>query len=123
MRVDREKLIFHALCVLEQLADRCGEGRVEGDCDARLALAVLFAFSRSGDRSSYDGFWRNLTCPHHQSTETQENYCREAHAHTNIRGIIRDVGAPETPDFSGAISKAADRLKRRNQGPPAISAG
>lgn len=116
MRVSSDQLIFHSLCVLEQLRARCEDGPVDPDCDARLALAVLFAFSKNGDRGCYDGFWHNLTAPQHQDREHMENVCRANQALRFINGIMRDVGAPLDPEYAARVSAEAHRLERKARG-------
>jgi len=61
MRVDRSKMIFLALCVLMDFQRRAARGPVSPGYSARLALALLYSFSRTGNRTIYDRFWRNLS--------------------------------------------------------------
>ena len=105
MRVVREKLIFLALWVLVEWSERAAEGPVQPDISVRLALAILFACGKSQSRRSYDAFWRRLSDPGLAGTHASENnYVRRSYADSCIKGIIRDVGAPETPEYWAGLS-------------------
>lgn len=108
MRVARERLILLALSVLTRWSEKAAQGPVTPDVTVRLALAVLYTFGKSGDRGSYDEFWRLLSDPgiegqhKEQADDIRRSYCDSC-----IKGIITDVGAPHTPQFSEAVSKVA----------------
>lgn len=118
MRVARERLIFYALSVLVGWAERAADGPVQPDISVRLALAFLFTCGSSRERRSYDNFWTRLSDPGLEDKQKSQNdYIRRTYCHTSIKGIISDVGAPETPDFWEALFKAAgERANKRGPG-------
>jgi hypothetical protein len=100
MRVAREKLIFLALSLLVRWSDRSAKGPLQPDIGVRLALAFLYTCGESQDRCTYDEFWRRLSDPGLAGKHVGENdYIRRSYADSCIKGIIRDVGAPETPEY------------------------
>ena len=64
MRVARERLIFLALAVLFRAALDAEDKPSTPRADVRLALAVLFIFSRARERRPYDEFWLILRDPY-----------------------------------------------------------
>lgn len=110
MRIAREKLIFYALSVLAGWSERAANGPVQPDVSVRLALAFLFSCGRSHDRRGYDNFWKRLRDPGlDEKHQSQNDYVRRSYCHTSIKGIITDVGAPETPEFWNALFAAERR--------------
>ncbi|MFA7506362.1 MAG: hypothetical protein WCZ28_16810 [Burkholderiaceae bacterium] len=119
MRVEREKLILMALRVLAQRHWQAQKGPVEAGPGDRLALALLFAFSRSGDRSVYDEFWRNLGERFDEAfSETVANVWRHNTCQSSISWIMRDVGAPADAEFNAAVYHPA-RAGALTPAPPA----
>jgi hypothetical protein len=63
--MSRNRLVFLALCVLEEAADAAARGRVAPAVSLRLALAYLYAVGDRRaewfDRQPYDEFWRVAT--------------------------------------------------------------
>jgi hypothetical protein len=102
MRVARERLIFFALSVLMTWAERAANEPVQPDISVRLALAFLFSCGRSRDRRSYDAFWKRLSDPGIKDG-CQNDYIRRSYCHTSIKGIITDVGAPQTPEYWNSL--------------------
>lgn len=108
MRVTREKLIFLALSVLTQWSARAAKGPVRPDMGVRFALTFLYTCGKSRNRGTYDDFWRLLSDPGGQCMhDSQRNYIRGTYCDSCLKGIILDVGAPMTPEFSQALSDAA----------------
>lgn len=107
MRVAREKLIFICLCVLVDWRERSRGGPVKPDFGLRVALAVLFAFSRSGERERYDRFWRCLPDPQPSTgNDSQRDIFRSNEAHACFEWITRDVGAPGDMAYRSRLSDA-----------------
>lgn len=110
MRVAREKLIFLALSVLVRSSQRAADGPVHPDMGVRLALALLYSCGKAQDRRRYDEFWQRLSDPGSAGKHvSQNNYIRRSYADSCIKGIIRDVGAPETPEYWAELSCAGDK--------------
>jgi hypothetical protein len=106
MRVARDKLILISLAVLMRARHDIQQGPIKPGADVRLALAVLFAFSQSGDRATYDRFWRNLSNPFDGAErENQSNIWRHNEAHACFEWITRDVGAPGDVEYRAKISE------------------
>lgn len=93
MRVARERLIFLALCALDEFADQAKEGPVPPPIGVRLALAFLWAFSNGTNRGSYEGFWRNLTPRKGPDYRPMVSY-KERHvfARHQFNGIVQSLG-------------------------------
>lgn len=107
MRFARDKLIFLALCTLKEWQERCRAVPVKPDFGLRVALGVLFAFSRSGEREHYDRFWRNVGNSFPSAdTENASTVWRSNEAHCCFEWISRDVGAPQDMDYRAKIGKA-----------------
>jgi hypothetical protein len=106
MRVARERLIFIALAVLMRARHDLQNGAIKPGAEVRLALAVLFAFSRSGERAHYDRFWRNLSDPFAGAErETQSSIFRQNEAHACFEWITRDVGAPGDAEYRSKVGE------------------
>jgi hypothetical protein len=107
MRVVREQLIFLSLCVLEDWRERCRSGPAKPDFGLRVALAVLFALGKSGNREHYDRFWRNLTEPFLSAhSDAARKVFRMNEAHCCLEWITRDVGAPADPGYRSRLFEA-----------------
>jgi hypothetical protein len=100
MRFARDKLIFMALCALEDWRERGNSGPVTPDFGLRVVLAVLFALGKSGSREHYDRFWRNLTEPYSNAhSDVTGNVFRSNEAHACFEWITQDVGAPQDMEY------------------------
>lgn len=95
MRIGQTKLIFLALRVLMELEDRAKAGPFQPGAEARLALAVLYSFSRSGHRDLYDRFWRNLYDQDEPAGGISRPDDRSTRALRVITQIIDDVCPPD----------------------------
>jgi hypothetical protein len=110
MRVAREKLIFLALSLLVRWSERSDNGALQPDIGVRLALAFLYSCGESQDRRIYDEFWQRLSDQGLPGRHASQNdYVRRSYADSCIKGIIRDVGAPETPEYWAGLSCAGRR--------------
>jgi hypothetical protein len=106
MRVAREKLILISLAVLMRARQGIQQRPIKPGADVRLALAVLFAFSRSGERARYDRFWRDLSDPFGGAErENQSTVFRHNEAHACFEWITRDVGAPGDAEYRAKVSE------------------
>lgn len=116
MRFGRDKLTFLALCVLQDWRHRCSSGPALPDFGLRMALAVLYTYSESGERENYDRFWRNVAEPFESAhSDTARNVFRSNEAHRCFEWISRDVGAPQDTGYRARIGRA---LRRRSKGRP-----
>ncbi|MDB5581504.1 MAG: hypothetical protein JWR80_6680 [Bradyrhizobium sp.] len=65
MGLDRRRLTFLALCVLDEAWDQARSGKVPASIGLRLALACLYALGDRRnewfDREQYEEFWRAAT--------------------------------------------------------------
>ena len=123
MRFARDKLIFLALCTLWDWRERCRTEPIKPDFGLRLALAVLFTFSRSGEREHYDRFWRNVGNPYPSAdNETAPIVWRSNEAHCCFEWISRDVGAPPDMEYRAKIGEALHGPSK-HQWTPGPSAG
>ena len=110
MRVGRERLITLALGVLMRGIESIRRGPAAPGADVRLALAVLYGFSRSGERGNYDGFWRNLSDPQAGVySETAGNTMRMNEATRCFEWIAKDVGAPAHFEYRALLARLARR--------------
>ena len=90
MRIDRDKLIWIALGVLDRCAHTLGPDPEQPDPAVRLALAVLHELGAT--RKSIDEFWQVLREPFPNHSDSQRSYMRGTFARTQLIGIARDVG-------------------------------
>lgn len=58
MRIARERLIFHALCVVDEAQDHARRGAVPASAGLRLALAILHL--SGAQRGWIDQLWSGL---------------------------------------------------------------
>lgn len=116
MRIDREHLVFKALCALSEIVEQCGAGPVSPSLALRFSLAYLFSVS-DGDRSSFDTFWKVVQTGDDQfHSETMARAMRGAYARTEMTGIARSVGVELTVDYMGRLSAACRGGKLRAGG-------
>lgn len=110
MRFSQQHLIFKALCVLQAWSYRAAIEPVKPDIGVRFALAFLFTCGKSGERRIYDEFWKLRGDPGFPTMhEERRRYIRKSYCNSCINGIMLDVGAPMTPEFSQAVDAAARR--------------
>lgn len=114
-------MIFLSLCVLEEWRERSRSGPAKPDFGLRIALAVLFALGKSGERENYDLFWRNLTEPYANAfSDAARNTFRANETHRCFEWITRDVGAPADPQYRSRLFEARHGPSReRTSGQPA----
>lgn len=92
MRIDRDRLIFYALATCAEQVELAHAAVPPPSHGVRLALAVLFEFSK-GDRKPFDDFWRQMgRAEEHSWSDTIASYCRATHLQTQLRGVMRAVG-------------------------------
>jgi hypothetical protein len=100
--------MFLALVALYEVADEAGRAPVRPSFALRFALAFLYTNS-NGDRSSYDGFWRQ--CQHPYDGRTQANYARGTMTRTAWNGICHSLGVALSIDFMEQIHSACRSRK------------
>ncbi len=114
MRFDRERLIFKALCALDEIVDECRSGPVKATFAMRFALAYLYTVS-NGHRASYDTFWREARDPKSSAySDHDRRYLRSTNARTALTGIARSVGIEMTAQVMRALSDARKGPKVQN---------
>lgn len=107
MRLPKERLLFHALCVLEDAAEEAMRvGRVTPRASVRLALATLYAFSRDTDgiqtASWHRTFWKTLTAEDLTNSRTSQGFGRSQSLTSSLNGIARAAGMPRDHDYDAA---------------------
>lgn len=99
MRIDQQRLIILALAVLKEAALACEPAPLKPSLALRFALRFLWAHS-TGPRHPYDGFLNAVQDPGlADKHESNQRYVRFTYAESGLKGIIRSVGMPETPEF------------------------
>lgn len=115
MRLGRERIIFLALCVLDEAVEACNAGPLAPSVSVRLALSTLFAIS-DGRREAYDKFWQTIMDPMaSQNSETISRYVRTSYARTEMMGIARTVGVELTVERLHQISAVTRPRDRERQ--------
>jgi hypothetical protein len=113
MRIDRNTLVFKALCALDEVAIEAGDAPLKPSLSTRFALAFLYAVS-DGDRSPYDQFWREIgDAKASAHSEGSGRYIRGSYARTAFTGIARTVGIDVGIEVMAKLAEA-----RRNHGGP-----
>jgi hypothetical protein len=110
MRVARERLIFLALCALDEIVDQAEGGPVRPTIGLRFALAFLWACSDGTARGCYDGFWRCVT-PKKPDEQYRSHSLYHQFAGDHLRGITKTLGF----DFE---TKLRARINRARGMPP-----
>ena len=106
MRVAKERIIFLALCVLEEESDQCIKGPVPKSLGLRLALAYLATVSDK-PREWFDEFWHIVTKPRRPGQDIDADGCaRSQEANAMMNGICRSVGMERTVELMHAMSRA-----------------
>lgn len=118
MRLDRHKLRNLALITLAEHVELAGDGPIRPSPAMRLALAVLFTFSKDGDRKPFDDFWRHVVENRKGWSEEMDNSYRSTTLMTQLRGVMRAVGiepcnATEMPLLQAARKALPPRSARR----------
>ena len=109
MRVARDRLIFLALCALDEIVDQAEEGPIEPSFALRFILAFLYALSDGKERGCYDGFWRCVT-PKTLDPWTQTHDAYHAYAQSHLRGIAKSLGI----DFEHGMREPIDRARGKD---------
>lgn len=92
MHVDRDRLIFMALRVLDEAVDESRFAPVAPSAALRLALAFLHAVG-DGDAKPYVDFWNTVRDPQAKAySEYMGHVIRGTHAQGKLRRIIRAHG-------------------------------
>lgn len=113
MRIDRDTLVFKALCALDEIAIEAGDAPLKPSLSTRFALAFLYAFS-NGDRTPYDQFWREIMDPKASAYSARAaSYTRASYARTAFTSIARTVGVELSIEVMDKLAKA-----RRDHGKP-----
>ena len=111
MLIDHDKLVFKALCALDEAVAACHDAAIKPTFALRFALAYLFAVS-DGKRDSFDDFWRQVQDPQARAySDDAGQYMRVTHARIALTGISRSVGIELTSEVMARLRKARD-LKR-----------
>lgn len=105
MRVARERLIFLALCALDEIVDQAGDGPVQPTIGLRFALAFLWACSDGSDRTCYDGFWRCVT-PKKPGEQHRGHELYRDYAGAHLRGIAGTLGFDFEIELRERINRA-----------------
>jgi hypothetical protein len=109
MRFDRDRLVFMALCVLNDVCWQSQRGQVQGTMSIRLALATLYGCS-NGDMAPYREFWTQMgnECVSANSWE-QSNTLRHSYTYRAFRRIAESVGVKLTDDYRERLEKMRPR--------------
>ncbi|MGE0180493.1 MAG: hypothetical protein AB7O91_11825, partial [Sphingomonas sp.] len=107
MRVARDRLIFLALCALDETVDEARDGPVQRTFALRAMLAFLYALSDGREPGCYGGFWRNVTragpqqgCPD-IGQRTRSEFARD-----QLRRIAKSLGFDFDYHMRAPISRA-----------------
>lgn len=103
MRLTRERLIFHALCVLDEAQDQTRVGAVPASAALRLALAFLHL--NGAERGWIDQLWQGLV----KRAETgpgADAFGRSQQITASINAISRQVGVERSNEFLDAMRAA-----------------
>lgn len=105
MRVGRERLIFLALCALDEILDQAEAEPVRPSFALRFTLALLFALSDGKERDCYNAFWRCVT-PRRGNAPVQSQGARHEYADSHLRGIAKSLGIDFEVELREAINRA-----------------
>jgi hypothetical protein len=115
MRFDRDRLIFIALVVLDEVQEQAGRGPVKPSFSTRLALATLFALGQE-ERRVFEDFWKTMQDPYPRENREAGNYLRSTYMRTYMTGIARGAGVELTVNYGQRLSAA--RRKAAADVPP-----
>lgn len=118
MRIGRDRLVDLALKTLAEQVELAHDAPPPPSHGVRLALAVLFEFSK-GERGPFDDFWRQMRDESPRAwSETIASYCRSSHLQTQLRGVMRAVGIEPSVETEQPLNHAALTVHPRNGRPP-----
>jgi hypothetical protein len=103
MRVARDRLIFLALCALDEIVDQAKDEPVKPSFGLRFTLAFLHALGDGKERGCYDGFWRCVT-PQKEPHREHRLYYDYADGH--LRGIAKSLGIDFEVQMRERINRA-----------------
>lgn len=103
MRVARDRLIFLALCTLDEIVDQAKHRPVRPSFALRFTLAFLHALSDGKERACYDGFWRCVT-PQKEPHREHRLYYDYADGH--LRAIAKTLGFDFETELRERINRA-----------------
>ncbi len=117
LRIARGRLIFLALCAVDEVIGQLGSEPQKPTVAMRLAMAFLYACS-DGRREPYDSFWKVLGDPYDWSNDAPGStngraYVRRTYAGIHFKGICRSVGIEPTVKFEHSLSEARNPEARR----------
>lgn len=114
MRLDRDKLIFMSLVILDETCWRAQRGPVEPSMPIRLALATLHALG-DGDMAMFESFWRSMreAMPVGASNSYQANTLRSNALHSCFHIIARSAGVSLTIDYCRRIAEVRKKQPLR----------
>lgn len=118
MRVARERLIFHALCFLEDEARRAvEEGQLQPSAALRLAIGFLFAVSRDDLDANPEHacrlIWDELTQRSEVNTRTAAGFGRWQTLNSCLNAIAQAAGMPRDHEYDEARSRYRKRIEAR----------
>ena len=118
MRLNRDRILQLALITLAEHVELAGDGPIRPSPALRLALAVLFTFSRDGDEKPFHDFWRQALDNRKGWSDTIDNSYRTTMLMTQLRGVMRAVGiepcvATEQALLDAARKALPERSERR----------
>lgn len=109
MRFDRDRLIFLALVVLDEVCANCQRGPVAPSFAVRLALATLHALG-DAERAMFDDFWREMRDPKEGAySVTQGNTLRGTSVRAHYTRIARSVGVELSIDYCERLAAVRPR--------------
>lgn len=106
MRIVRDRLAFHAICVLAQAREDARVGRVQPNPSLRLALAVVAQLG--GDAKLIDMLWEELT-RRDECGDAPGAIGRAQVLNAALNGAVRAVGLESDPRLDAAIARAIRR--------------
>jgi hypothetical protein len=114
MRIER-RLVFHALCVIEDTLVRSRTGNVPSSPALRLALGYLHAVAdrRSAyfGETSYTTFWLEATQGCRGESGTADEFGRQQTLNSCANGMAHAVGMPRDLDFDAARTRLKPDLR------------
>lgn len=106
MRIDRERLAFHALCVLAQANENARAGRVPPNPSLRLALAVIAKLGASS--GLIDTLWHELT-QRVECGDAPGAIGRRQVLNAGFNGAVRAVGLADKDRLVEAVTRTVRR--------------
>lgn len=113
MRVDRDQLVFKALCALEEAREQSRQGRVPPTFALRFALAYLYSVGDRRreffDREPYDDFWQAATMED-EAGGSAAAFGRSQVMTSAFNGIARAAGVEPDVQLLERIGRARRRV-------------